>query len=116
MDISLQIAGILGPILIALSVTEYKNFKIWQGIQPSVVYLNGLLFLIAGMVVIRFHNFWKFNWTILITILGWQLLLIGLYRMILPNGKQVEKPAIANLIFILMFIIGSFLSVKAFFL
>jgi hypothetical protein len=114
MDISLQLAGILGPVLIVLSVTEYKNFAIWRDIHPSVVYLNGLVFLTGGMVVVRLHNFWRLDWTVLITIPGWLLLLLGLYRMVWPAGKQVEKPLVANLIFLMMFFLGVFLAMKAY--
>ena len=114
MDISFQLAGILGPILIALSVTEYKNFKIWQEIQPTVVYLNGLLFFTGGIVIIRIHSIWSLNWAIVITIFGWVLSLLGLYRMVSPTGKQVEKSTVANLLFLLMFVLGVFLSIKAY--
>ena len=116
MDISIQLAGVLGPILIALSVSEYKNFKIWRDIHPTVVYLNGLIFLAGGLVIVRIHNIWSLSWTILVTVLGWLLILLGLYRMMSPTGKQLEIPSVANLLFLAMFVLGVFLSIKAYIL
>lgn len=114
MELSLQLAGILGPVLIALSATEFKNFRIWQEIHPTVVYLNGLVLFSAGIVVVRLHSRWDPDWTLLITAIGWALTLLGLYRMISPAGKQIEKPQTANPVLLVMFLTGVFLTVRAY--
>lgn len=49
MDLSLQIAGILGPILMALASSEYLNYRIWEQVEPTLVYLNGLFLFSGGM-------------------------------------------------------------------
>lgn len=114
METSLQLAGILGPVLIALSVTEYLNFKIWADIHPTVVYLNGLVLLVGGLIVVRMHNNWAANWTVLITLLGWLIMLLGLVRMIFPTAKQAQKHWSTNLLLLTMFIVGVFLTVKGY--
>ncbi len=116
MDTSIQLAGIIGPVLIALSISEYINFKIWRDVPAPVVYLNGLVLLTGGLIVIRIHNFWFANWTVLITILGWLFLLLGLSRMFFPNKKQLEKKIATDLLLLVLLILGVFLLIKSYFL
>ncbi len=46
------------------------NLSIWESNIPSVTFLNGVLLFVGGISVIRVHNFWVRNWTVLIT-LNW---------------------------------------------
>jgi uncharacterized membrane protein HdeD (DUF308 family) len=48
---------------------------------PPVIYLSGVLMFVAGLAVVRAHNVWERNWTVLITLSGWFLLTLGLVRM-----------------------------------
>ncbi len=116
MSISLQIAGVMGPILVALSISEYFHYKIWKDVHATVVYLNGLVLLTCGLIVVRLHNIWVADWTVLITILGWLLVLMGLGRMFFPTNKQLEKGLAANILLLLLLLLGIFLSMKAYFL
>jgi len=77
---SRRIAGLLGPSLIAISVTEAVNLRIWADVQPPVVYLSGVLLFVAGLAIVRAHNRWLFGWPVLVTIVGWLCLLGGLAR------------------------------------
>ena len=112
--LSLQLASILGPLLIALSITEYRNFDIWKDAHPTLVYLNGLILLTGGLIIIQLHNRWVAHWMVLVTLIGWLLMLAGLYRMIFPSAKQAEKGLGSTVLLSLLFTVGLFLSVKAF--
>lgn len=48
---------------------------------PPVVYLSGVLLFVAGLAVVRSHNVWARNWTVLITLSGGLFLALGLVRM-----------------------------------
>jgi uncharacterized membrane protein HdeD (DUF308 family) len=48
---------------------------------PPVVYLSGVLMFVAGLAVVRAHNAWVRDWTVLITLCGWFFLVLGLVRM-----------------------------------
>jgi uncharacterized membrane protein HdeD (DUF308 family) len=48
---------------------------------PPVVYLSGVLMFVAGLAVVRAHNIWARNWTVLVTLTGWFSLVLGLVRM-----------------------------------
>ncbi|MAX79884.1 MAG: hypothetical protein CL843_06890 [Crocinitomicaceae bacterium] len=116
MELSFQIAGIIGPVLMVLIISEYLNFDIWKDVHPTLVYLNGLVFLILGVTVIRLHNYWSFQWEVSITIFGWLMALAGILRMFFPKAKQLSKSTFTNLVLLLLFLFGTFLTAKAYFL
>uniref|UniRef100_UPI003F78BA95 hypothetical protein n=1 Tax=Chitinophaga sancti TaxID=1004 RepID=UPI003F78BA95 len=114
MQNSLLLASILGPILIALSISEYLNFKIWENTHPTLVYLNGLILLTGGIIIIRIHNSWIPAWPTLITLTGWLITLAGLGRMFFPTAKQLPKNYLSISIIATLLIIGIVLSIKAY--
>jgi len=48
---------------------------------PPVVYLSGTLMFVGGLAIVRAHNDWVTDWTVLITLSGWFFLVLGLLRM-----------------------------------
>ena len=116
MEHSLFLAGIIGPILMALSLSEYLNFKIWKDVHPTVVYLNGLVLLTMGIVIVRIHPSWTIGWPLIITIIGWLLILFGLLRMFFPNARQLEKNTASTLLLFTLLLVGVCLSAKAYLL
>ena len=80
---SRQIAGILGPTMVAMLVSEFPLIQphLYDAQIPPVVYLSGVGMFVAGLVVVRAHNLWTRNWTALVTLSGWFLLALGLLRM-----------------------------------
>jgi uncharacterized membrane protein HdeD (DUF308 family) len=98
---SQRIAGLLGPILIALSVSEALNLRLLtEQIGPNlvhVIYLNGTLLFVAGLSIVRAHNYWTRRWPVLVTLTGWISMLFGLIRMFAPVsgaelGLDVQRP------------------------
>lgn len=114
MEISILLAKIMGPTLILLSISEYRNISIWSDVHPTLVYLNGLIWFIAGLVISVFHPVWV-GWVMVITILGWILMALGVFRMLFPRAKQAGKGNFTNIIFTIQFLSGLFLSYKGFF-
>ncbi len=83
MDNSKQIGGLVGPTTIAVVLAEYPLVQPHlydQQIAP-VVYVSGVLLFVAGLTIIRMHNKWVRNWTVLVTLTGWIALLAGMQRM-----------------------------------
>lgn len=85
---SKSIAGILGPILVVTNLSEAINSHIWVNVTPPQTYLAGALWFVAGLFILRTHNYWAVHWSVLITILGWFILLGGLSRMFFPEFVQ----------------------------
>ena len=85
---SRRIAGLLGPTLIALAITEAMNLRVMAENRASVglVYLNGTLLFVAGLAIVQVHNRWTRGWPVLVTVLGWFAILGGVMRMFAPQA------------------------------
>ncbi|MBT1705125.1 hypothetical protein [Chryseosolibacter indicus] len=90
MQNSKALAKVIGPTLSVMAATEWINLHIWSDPVPQLTYLNGVILFAAGIYIVRIHNQWAFNWTILITLTGWIGMAVGLFRMVLPEAKQAE--------------------------
>jgi hypothetical protein len=51
----------------------------------TLVYLFGLFDFAAGLAIVLTHNVWAANWRVLITILGWLMLIRGAVRIVAPE-------------------------------
>lgn len=92
MATSKRFAQLIGPTIVALTVSEAINLRtMLDNPAPIVlVYLNGTLLFVAGLSIVRDHNRWKGGWPVLITLVGWLLILGGLVRMFVPVFAQQE--------------------------
>jgi hypothetical protein len=83
MENSKQVGGLVGPTLVAMLVAEFPLVQpqLYDAQIPPAIYLSGVLMFVAGLAVVRSHNGWARNWTVLITLSGWFLLALGLVRM-----------------------------------
>ena len=111
---SRAIASVLGPTLLAVNVSETMNLGIWATNTPTVTYLNGLLFFVAGLVVVRLHNRWSRNWTVAVTLSGWALIVAGLWRMLFPTAPQGGENLPTYGLIAALFAIGAFLTYQAY--
>lgn len=113
---SKQIAGLVGPGLIAISITESLNLDIFANTSPHLVYLNGVLLFVAGLSIVRAHNQWTSGWPVLVTLMGWLFLLGGLVRMTAPVSSQqaVHSPTVVLTLTSVLLVIGIVLTLKAY--
>ena len=87
---SKQIAGLVGPIVVAIVASEFPLVQphLYDLQTPPVVYLSGVLFFAGGLAIVRAHNCWARDWTILVTLSGWFSLALGLFRMFAAGQYQ----------------------------
>lgn len=116
---SKHIAGLIGPTLIALAISEAMNLRMLATSNanlPSVVYLNGTLLFVAGLSIVRVHNRWTRGWPVMVTLLGWLTLLAGLIRMFAPvlAQREVQNTTAVFALLIVLLAIGLFLTFKAY--
>lgn len=90
MSNSKRIAGLLGPTIVAMVVSEFPLVQphLYDAQIPPVVYLSGTLMFVAGLAVVRAHNRWTRDWTLLVTLSGWFFLVLGLFRMFAAGAYQ----------------------------
>ncbi|WP_291685126.1 hypothetical protein [Bradyrhizobium sp.] len=111
---SKQLAGLIGPTLVALGATEALNIHIFENQIAAVIYLNGTILFVVGLALVRAHNRWSWRWPTLITVTGWVLLAGGLYRMIAPEAPQAPANAGSYVALLAIVAIGVFLSFKGY--
>ncbi|ABD56458.1 hypothetical protein Jann_3541 [Jannaschia sp. CCS1] len=114
MDTSGHIAAVLGPTLIIVTISEFLNLRIWTDVHPTVVYLNGLLFLIGGLVIITTHNVWRLDFSLVVTLSGWLLVVAGTFRMLFPTAQQLAAGLGTYIVIASLFVLGVVLAAYAF--
>ena len=85
---SRRLAGLLGPTVLTLAVSEAINLRLMAEHPAAVglVYLNGTLLFVAGVAIVQVHNRWTRGWPVLVTVLGWCAILGGVMRMFAPQA------------------------------
>ena len=63
---SKQLAGLVGPTIVAMIVSEFPSVQphLYDTQIPPVVYLSGVLMFVAGLAIVRVHNRWAWDWTV----------------------------------------------------
>ncbi len=98
---SKQIAGLVGPTLVAALISEFPLVQphLYDSQIPPVVYLSGVLMFVAGLAIVRVHNLWVRDWTVLVTLTGWFLLFLGLIRMFAASQYNRAAAGTSTLVF-----------------
>lgn len=111
---SKQLAGLIGPTMVALGATEAINMEVFSNQLAPVVYLDGANLFVAGLAIVRAHNLWTWRWPVIMTLTGWVALFGGLWRMAAPNAPQAAENVLTYGMLAAIVAIGAILSVKAY--
>ena len=117
---SKQIAALLGPTMVAMLVAEFPLVQphLYDAQTPPVVYLSGVLMFVAGLAIVRAHNIWVRNWTVLVTLSGWFCLLLGLVRMFVAGQYRQATASTSSWVFVLLegclLLVALFITFKAY--
>jgi hypothetical protein len=126
MTTSKMIAGLMGPTLVAIAAAMLVNFASFPELaeqisrDPGLIFLSGILLIVAGLAIVRVHNFWVGGWPVLVTILGWLAILSGLVRMLFPMGVAeiaagvAQRPGGIIAGAVVLLVLGAFLSFKGY--
>ena len=104
MQNSKRIAGLVGPTLVAMLVSEFPLVQphLYDAQIPPVVYLSGALTFVGGLAIVRAHNHWARDWTVLVTLSGWFALLLGVFRMFAAGLYQRGSANAGSMLFMLL--------------
>jgi hypothetical protein len=120
------IAGLIGPTFVAVAAALLLNLgSISVVLEPlsrdaALVLIYGIFLFVAGLAIVRFHNRWAANWPVLVTILGWLLIVGGLVRMLFPlrlaavAGDFSQGSSMMAVVAVVLLVVGAFLSFKAY--
>jgi hypothetical protein len=91
MQTSILIAKLIGPIVLVAAIVMLANTRDLQELARGfledrpLIYLSGILALLAGLAIVNTHNVWTLDWPVIITIIGWASIVGGIARMALPK-------------------------------
>ena len=91
MDTSILIARLLAVVYLTVGIGMLFNHEYYQKMlkkilkDPTVFYFGGVMALVAGVLMVTFHNIWQWNWLGLITLFGWIAVLKGVMLLVLPE-------------------------------
>jgi len=97
MDTSLFLAKLIGPIFVIVGIGLLLNRDRYRAVVDEVMasrtllYVFGVMALTGGLAIILTHNVWVWDWPVIITTIGWLMLVRGTLRIIFP--QQVEALA-----------------------
>jgi hypothetical protein len=117
---SKRIGGLVGPTIVAMVVSEFPLVQphLYDAQIPPVVYLSGVLMFVAGLAIVRAHNHWARDWTVLVTLSGWFFLALGLFRMFAAGMYQRGSANTSTTVFMalegILLIIGLIVTFKAY--
>jgi hypothetical protein len=117
---SKRIAGLLGPTIVAMIVSEFPLVQphLYDAQIPPVVYLSGVLMFVGGLAIVRAHNHWMPDWTVLITLSGWFFLALGLFRMfaasLYERGSANASATVFMILEGMLLVIGLVMTFKAY--
>ncbi len=100
---SLLIAKLIGPLLVLLGLTTLFNPKVLQEVgrdflaSPALIFIGGVMALLAGLAIVATHNFWVAGWPVIITLFGWLAVLGGILRIGFPTlTKRIGRAMLAK--------------------
>ena len=99
-------------------ITKQLGKTIEMTDDKAFVISTGYITIIMGLVTVILHNIWVWDWTLLITILGWSTLIKGISKIGFPEqihkqAQRFKKKQGVSAIFLLL--MGAFLLWKSFY-
>jgi uncharacterized membrane protein len=94
MQTSIFLAKLLGPVLLVAGIAMLVNRKNLDAIvqelfrSPLLLLLLGIIDLAVGLAIVLTHNVWVADWRLIITLLGWFLMVRGAVRMLIPDQAK----------------------------
>jgi len=94
MSASKYIARLIGPLFLVMGLGMMAEPDTVRALSAeflsnlSLIYLAGMLALVAGLAIVNAHNLWVADWRVIITILGWLSVIGGVIRLLFPAQVQ----------------------------
>lgn len=117
METSILVAQIMCVVYLSVGIglifsrNYYQDAFIELIENKGYVFLGGWMALVAGVVLVHYHNLWVNDWRVIVTIVGWIALIKGIWLFAFPGTIRLYKPlflkpAILNLLIPLIIILG----------
>jgi hypothetical protein len=123
---AIWIAKLLGPVIVAVAILMILTPRALQETtrrfladSPPVL-ISGVLALTAGLAIVNTHNVWSCDWTVLVTLFGWALVLGGAARIVAPGmvdevgTAMMDRPVTTRVVGVLWACLGGFLAFRGY--
>lgn len=100
MQRSIFLARLIGPFFAVCGVALMLNADVFRAIGAEIIkshaliYIAGVLALVAGLALVNTHNVWVAGWPVVITISGWLCLIVGVIRVVFLGVKDTLGTAV----------------------
>jgi hypothetical protein len=118
MCLSIFLAQVIGVYLFLTALAmlvhqqRFKKTKMDFLGNPTLITLSGGVCLAVGLLIVVDHNVWVPEWPVLITLIGWILVLQGLMRLFFPDAfVKMTKDLMGKVVYTLMCWIWLFVGV-----
>lgn len=123
---SRSIAGLAGPLMMAMAAGLLMNRKLMPEIAAQVgndyglIFMSGAILLVAGVAIVRDHNIWSGGWPVLVTLIGWLAVVGGVARMLYFRHLAAmattvaQHPAALLGMALVMLFTGAYLTLKGY--
>ncbi|RMX17901.1 hypothetical protein EAS68_09710 [Legionella jordanis] len=127
MELTLFLGKVIGWYFVIVALWIVIRQELANGIISETIAHRALLFfmaiitLILGLMIVISHNVWVMGWPVIITIVGWLMLIGGLLRLFFPEiGVRIaqawlRKPVYFWIAAAIYLIIGLYLLYRAYF-
>ncbi len=92
MEISHLLAGIFGPFFVIVSIWclsyDKQVKKVLDSLKhaPALLLMGGNINLLMGLVIVNLYSVWDLSLSVLVSLLGWVLIVRGLLLLFFPEG------------------------------
>jgi hypothetical protein len=118
-------ARLVGPTFIAIAVGILLNASFYVGAvveavhSPTLVYISGVASLLAGLAIVNAYTAWTSDWRVVVTILGWILVIAGIVRIVIPQlvtplATIFSGPTALSITAVIVLVVGGFLTFKGY--
>ena len=120
------IARLIGPVFVVIGVGILLNAAFYaelvaEAVQvPALVYIYGLMMLVAGLATLNAYRAWTRDWRVIITVLGWLSVIGGVIRIVLPQlvtrlaTATIGTPLVLIIAAAIVFVVGGYLSFEGY--
>lgn len=64
--------------------------------NPALTYITSLIMIVAGFALVTFHNVWVAGWPVIITVLGYALLIKAIWLLLFPQALMKLSKAMVK--------------------
>jgi hypothetical protein len=120
------IARLAGPLFLVAGVGILLDGAVYSAMiaeavrSPTLIYFSGLSAFVPGLAILNVHHTWTADWRVIITILGWLLVIGGVVRIALPQttaslaGTLYSGAAVLPVVAVISVVLGAFLSFEGY--